>query len=252
MIEVCALASGSNGNCYYIGNESEAILVDVGISRRQIVDRMRQVGLSINKVKAIFISHEHSDHSRGVRVLHQKLCIPVYMTSITYNNSRDENRPEKYVHLKVGEWLVIGDIKVKAFSKSHDAVDPCSFIVKIGEKTVGVMTDIGKLCNNVVYYFNLCHAVFLETNYDHQMLMDGPYPLYLKHRVASDRGHLSNNQAVELVEKHGSDVLKYIFLSHISQENNHPDIALKAFDKLKGKYLIELTNRYAPTQVFQL
>lgn len=252
MIEVCALASGSNGNCYYIGNENEAVLVDAGISRRQIVERMRRVGLSLSKVKAIFITHEHSDHSRGVRVLHAKSSIPVFMTKITFNNSRNVNRPEKYNALLIDQWYSFRGIQVKAFSKSHDAVDPSSFIVKVHDKIIGVLTDIGHVCDNVVANFSQCHAVFLETNYDERMLQEGPYPSYLKYRVGSKKGHLSNNQAVALVEDHGHEELKHIFLSHISQENNHPTVALKSFESLSTKYDIKLTNRHAPTEVYKL
>ena len=252
MVEVCALASGSNGNCYYIGNKESAVLIDAGLSRRQILERMKKVGLNISKVKAIFISHEHTDHARGVRVLSNKQGIPVFMTQITFNNSRQENRPEKYRSMIHDEWIKIGDIEVKPFSKLHDAVDPCSFLVRVHDLHIGVLTDIGNPCENVISNFKICDVAFLETNYDEKMLLEGPYPAYLKYRVSSSKGHLSNNQAISLIDDHAGDNLTHIFLSHISQENNHPDVIMNSFEKYNGRYNILLTNRYAPTKVFEL
>lgn len=252
MIEICALASGSNGNCYYIGNEHDAVLVDVGISRKEVLIRLKEMNLDPLKIKAIFISHEHSDHSKGVRVLSQKLNVPVYMTSITFNNSFPANQPEKYVPFKPSDVIEVGSLKVHTFAKKHDAVDPCSFVVEAGGKHIGVFTDIGEPCDNVKQFTAMCHALFLEANYDEKMLWEGTYPYYLKNRVASKRGHLSNIQAVELVENHAANHLKVIYLSHLSAENNTPEMAMMAFKPLNEKFQVLLTNRYAPSGVYLL
>jgi phosphoribosyl 1,2-cyclic phosphodiesterase len=252
MVQICALASGSNGNCYFIGNEEEGLLIDAGISRRLLLSRMKEVGIEIEKIRAVFVTHEHSDHSKGVRFLSHKHQIPVYMTPLTFERSRPQNRPDKYTPFNPGDTIAMGAFNVHSFSKNHDAAQPCSFVVEIGNRKIGVMTDIGRACENVVTHFSQCHAIFLETNYDEKMLWNGPYPWYLKNRVSSDVGHLSNDQAFELVEKHRSPHLEVVYLSHISQENNHPELAKSVFEPLSDKIDIRLTSRLSPTEIYSL
>ena len=252
MLEICALASGSNGNCYYIGNQEDAILVDVGISRRQVMERMRVRGLDASKIRAVFISHEHADHFRGVRVLSKQLNVPVYMTVATFEKSWRPDRPAKIVNFEPGDVVDIGEFRIHTFSKQHDAAQPCSFRIEHEGTNVGVMTDIGEPCRNVMEHLSACNAVFLESNYDEDMLWNGSYPWYLKNRVASEYGHLSNNQAVELLKNYGSKHLEVVFLSHLSAENNRPEIALEAFSELNAKHSVRLTNRYAPAEIYRL
>ena len=161
-------------------------------------------------------------------------------------------QPEKVRTFVPGDIIEIGNIKIHSFSKKHDAADPCSFRVEIGNNHIGVFTDIGEACDNVIAQLNKCDFLFLESNYDEDMLKTGKYPAYLKKRVAGEYGHLSNLQAVELVEKHASENLKNIYLSHISEDNNRGDIALDAFKGLTNKYRIKLTSRYDATEVVKL
>lgn len=243
MVEVCAIASGSNGNCYYIGNQSEAILIDAGISCKQVLQRMEDRGLNPSKVRGIFITHEHADHIRGTRVLSKKLNVPAYFTYGTWNKANKGSKPLLYKYIHIDQPLQFGGFVINAFSKRHDANQPCSYRVEIEGKNVGVMTDIGAVCENVIKHIQLCDTVFLESNYDIEMLNMGSYPWHLKNRIASDVGHLSNKQAVELITKFGNDKLKTIFLSHLSGENNSPDIAYAAFELLHNKYDIIKTSR---------
>ncbi len=252
MIKVCALASGSNGNCYYIESGEEAILIDAGISRRQIIERMKQKGLNPNKVTALFITHEHSDHYRGAKVLSAKLSIPVFITSKTVERGFYTMRPERISTFEVGDTIEYGVFKVHSFSKHHDAIDPCSFRVEVEGNNVGVFTDIGEPCDNVKQHLNLCDFLFLEANYDEDLLWQGKYPPHLKKRVAGIKGHLSNKQAVELIEGNASAQLKHIYLSHISEDNNRGEIAMNAFEHLKENYNIQLTSRYAAGDVIEL
>jgi phosphoribosyl 1,2-cyclic phosphodiesterase len=252
MTQVCALASGSNGNCYYIGNNNEAVLIDAGISRRQIIDRMKSKGLNPNKVKAVFISHEHSDHYKGAKILSQKLNIPVYLSPQTLQRSFMNMRPDHTKTFIPGDSISIGDITVHSFLKQHDAIEPCSFRVEINNNHIGVFTDIGTACPNIKTHLNKCNFLFLESNYDDNMLQSGKYPAYLKKRVAGDFGHLSNEQAVKLVEDYAGKELKSIYLSHISADNNRGVIALDAFAHLSDKYAIHLTSRHAPSEVIDL
>lgn len=252
MVEVCAIASGSNGNCYYIGNGTDAVLIDVGVSRKQVLLRMAHKGLDKSKVRAIFISHEHSDHMRGVKVLSKVLDVPVYMTRNTFDKAWNPNRPGNYSLFEPNAPVTIGSITVYPFLKKHDAVEPCSFRVEINGKHIGVFTDIGEPCENLIAHFKLCNAMFLESNYDEDMLLNGLYPYYLKQRVASSYGHLSNSQAVDLLLEHASGSLSDVFLSHLSQENNTPELAYKAFSHLKHKHNIHLTSRVDASCIVEL
>lgn len=252
MIKLCALASGSNGNCYYVGTEKEAVLVDAGISRRQVMKRMKEMKLDITKVKAVFISHEHSDHIKGLRVLADLHGIEAYLTRATFQKAHKNYHPERIQVFDVGDTIQVGGFKVHAFAKQHDAVDPCSFRIEVEGQSVGVMTDIGEACEQVQAHVAACHHLFLESNYDERLLDEGPYPYYLKERVKSGKGHLSNKQAVELVESAASDRLKTIFLSHISADNNRVEIAMNAFDHLKDTYQILPTSRYTPSVIVEV
>lgn len=251
MVEVCALASGSNGNCYYVGNESEAVLVDVGISARQITLRIEQAKIPIQKIKAIFISHEHADHIRGVRVFSKRFNIPVYLTRKTYLKTTKKYLPQYSRFFVPGETITIGDLKIHSFLKWHDAAEPCSFRVENGQLSVGVMTDIGQPCKNVIQHIKQSNILFLESNYDEASLWKGGYPWYLKQRIASDHGHLSNEQAFNLVNEHAEESLKTIFLAHLSGENNNIEMALNNFDLLNDRFDIKPTFRHEPTKVFR-
>ena len=252
MIELCSIASGSNGNCYYIGNQHEAILIDAGISAKQIILRMRSKNLNPEKIRAVFISHEHSDHTVGARVLAKRLHVPVYLTSRTYLAMYRNLQPFSPRFFEPGKVIHSGSFAVHPFLKNHDASEPCSFRVEYEDRHVGVFTDIGSPCDNVTSHLNQCHALFLETNYDEKMLWNGPYPWPLKKRIASDHGHLSNDQAFNLLNDHAGNHLRLVFLSHLSAENNKPEIARERFREMDGKIQIELTSRYSPGDVFHL
>jgi len=252
MLEVCAIASGSNGNCYYIGNETDAVLIDAGISCKQILKRATASGIDTEKIKAIFITHEHSDHLRGARVTAKRLRIPVYMTSRTYLAAYNNLKPDYPRFFTAGATIEVGKFKVHSFLKNHDASEPCSFRVEYEEKNVGVFTDIGEPCDNVTSHLQLCDVLFLEANYDEIMLRDGRYPFFLKKRIVSEVGHLSNIQALKLVEEFAGKNLKHIFLSHLSAENNTPEIAFETFNILRSRFNVQLTSRYQAGEVCRI
>jgi phosphoribosyl 1,2-cyclic phosphodiesterase len=252
MLEICAIASGSNGNCYYVGNNTDAILIDAGISTKQILLRMAERRLDPGKLKALFITHEHGDHLRGARVLAKRLQLPVYMTAKTFNGAYKNLRPHYPTFFRPDEVIRIGEFEVYPVLKNHDAAEPCSFRVNYKHQNIGVFTDIGEACDNVKTNFRECDGVFLESNYDEKMLWEGNYPWPLKKRVASDLGHLSNDQAFQLLKEHGSEKLQCVFLSHISKENNTPEKAGERMQQLSGKYAIKLASRYEASEVFRL
>ncbi len=189
-MKIAAIASGSNGNCYYLENDDDAILVDAGISAKQIVARMTNIGLSMSKVRGVFISHEHTDHIRGLDVLSRKYSVPAFMTQKTYWKYGKIIKDSLLNFFVPGTQVQFGNIHVNPFLKSHDAAEPCSFSVSSGDRSVAIMTDIGLKCSNVISHIQNADAVFLETNYDDNMLQNGSYPAFLKARIASDFGHL--------------------------------------------------------------
>lgn len=248
-----SIASGSNGNCYYIGNEHDAVLVDVGISCRELETRMKRMGLHMDSVKAIFISHEHSDHIRGLAVVANKYQLPVFITEATLNACRLAI-PARLLHLlKPGYAIHVGDLEVIPFSKPHDAADPQSFIIRQRELTVGVFTDIGSITDTLAQYFKQCDVVFLETNYDEQMLETGRYPHFLKRRIRGGFGHLSNREALELFRQHRPPRLKLLYLAHLSRDNNDPQRVWELFSAEAGTGTqVVLASRDAETRVYRL
>ncbi len=247
---ITSLNSGSNGNCYYVGNEREAVLIDVGISCRETETRMKRLGLSMHKIKAIFVSHEHSDHIRGIAVLAKKYRLPVYITPNTLH--KGGLYLEDVVEFFHRQPVIIGELKITPFKKLHDAADAHSFIISCGEINVGVFTDIGAVCDNLVHHFKLCHAAFLEANYDEEMLERGNYPYHLKRRIRGGKGHLSNKQALALFEGYRPGFMTHLFLSHLSKDNNCPELALKLFKNCANETEVVIASRYAESALYQI
>jgi phosphoribosyl 1,2-cyclic phosphodiesterase len=249
---ITSLNSGSNGNCYYVGNNKEAVLIDVGISCRETEKRMKRLGLEMEKVKAIFISHEHSDHIRGVSVLSSKFKLPVYITSTTLTNSGLLLDAELVNPFSSTNHIQIGELIVKPFPKLHDASDPYSFIVSGNGINIGVLTDIGSACEHVITNFKECHAAFLEANYDEEMLESGSYPYYLKSRITSDKGHLSNKQSLEIFVNNRPENMSHLILSHLSKDNNCPKLVHELFSKYAQNTAIVVASRYNESEVFEI
>ncbi|HEU5293091.1 MAG TPA: MBL fold metallo-hydrolase [Cyclobacteriaceae bacterium] len=246
-----SLNSGSNGNCYYVGNHQDAVLIDAGISCRETEIRMGRLGLSMKKIKAIFITHEHRDHVKGVRMISKKYQVPVYITDATLQQHVSVKR-HLVAHFEAYKPVKVGSLTVTGFPKFHDASDPHSFIVANETVKVGVFTDLGVACHDVIIHFKQCHAAFLEANYDDYMLETGHYPAHLKNRIKSDVGHLSNRQALELFLTHRSPFLSHLFLSHISKENNSTAIVENLFKKYPTDTNIIIASRYKETKVFHI
>ena len=249
---ISSLNSGSNGNCYYIGNGQEAILVDAGLSCRETEKRMARLGLNMSSVKAVVISHEHTDHIFGLPVLSKKFQLPVYITERTRLYSGLHLQPHLVHHFNAYEPVEIGQISVHAFPKNHDAADPHSFIVSAHGVRVGIFTDIGNACNNVVDSFAQCNAVFLESNYDEAMLMNGKYPYHLKQRIRGGKGHLSNKQAFELFTGCRSPFMSHLLLSHLSRENNTHEIVDGLFQPRAENTTVVIASRYKESAVYEI
>lgn len=247
-----SLNSGSNGNCYYVGNAHEGILVDAGIPLREIEKRSRLLGIDLHAVKALFITHEHSDHIRGAYKLAKKYALPVYASAGTFHRSYFKLDELQHFLLEHENSISIGDLEILPFSKKHDAADPLSIVVNYQNLKAGIITDVGALCENLTKHFQTCHIAILESNYDEKMLLEGKYPYYLKQRIRSGVGHLSNTEALQLVEDYRNPDLKHVVLGHISKENNRPEIVEAVFSGLTKKIRIDLASRYEATALFEI
>ena len=237
-----SLNSGSNGNAYYIANEEEAVLIDAGITCKMLEKRLQDVALNPQKIKAIFVSHEHSDHIKGLAAFSSKYNLPVYGNLKTLGKCFGlSGLLMKDIHNT--ETVGIGNLQVTAFSKQHDAIDPISFTVKNKDTVVGIFTDIGKPCSNLASHFKHCDAAFLESNYDEEMLHNGPYPEFLKRRICGGQGHLSNKEALAFFLEHGTDRLQYLLLAHLSGSNNAPGIVEQLYKPHQKKLKILVASR---------
>ncbi|WP_162053346.1 MBL fold metallo-hydrolase [Pontibacter pamirensis] len=251
-LSITSLNSGSNGNCYYIGNGREAILVDAGISCRETEKRMKRLGLSMSKVKAIFVSHEHSDHIKGIPVLAKKYQLPVYITPGTLQGCRLSFDGVSVQSFQAHEPMQIGKLSVTAFPKYHDAADPHSFVVDCQGIKIGVFTDIGAPCDQLISHFGQCHAAFLEANYDDELLDRGHYPYYLKKRIRGGKGHLSNRQALALFAAYKPSFMSHVLLSHLSKDNNCPNLVKKLFTTHSHGTEVVVASRFEETPVYNV
>ncbi|RZK55581.1 MAG: MBL fold metallo-hydrolase [Pedobacter sp.] len=249
---ISSLNTGSNGNCFYIGNADEAILVDAGLSCKETELRMQRLSLCMSKVKAIFISHEHSDHIRGLPVLAKKYQIPVYITQSTLISGRQQIQSHLIQSFLAYVPVTFGNLSITAFPKKHDAAEPHSFTICCNGVTVGVFTDIGGHCDHVINNFKNCHAAFLEANYDDEMLEKGRYPYFLKNRIRGGNGHLSNKQALELFLAHKPAYMSHLFLSHLSKDNNCPNLVHNLFQSHANGTEIIVASRLQETAVYHI
>lgn len=249
---IASINSGSNGNCYYVGNDREAVLIDAGISCRETEKRMKRLGLPIENIKAIFVSHEHGDHITGVPALSKKYRLPVYITASTFSSSNIPLEAELRKDFSSENPVAIGELHITPFIKFHDASDPHSFLISYQGIHVGVFTDIGMACEKLVHHFSQCHAAFLEANYDTAMLEKGNYPYHLKKRISGGQGHLSNYQALQLFLAHRPAYMSHLILSHLSKNNNNPELVASLFHAHKKDTHIVIASRYRETEVYHI
>jgi len=251
-LHIASLNSGSNANCYYVGHDEAAVLVDAGLSCRETERRMLATGLDMQKVKALFISHEHHDHITGMAGIARKYKLPVYITKKTLAGARIPLPGELVNHFSDGDTIPVSGLSVIPFRKNHDAADPFSFVVHGQGTNIGIITDIGHACKEVIHYFKQCHAVFLESNYCDTMLTNGHYPPSLKKRIRGKKGHLSNDQALALFRQHRAGHLQLLILSHLSKNNNRPELVEQLFTPHAGHTSIFVASRYEPSPVFRI
>ena len=229
-MRMMSIASGSSGNCIYVGTDNAHILVDTGISKKKIIEGLGQLDLTLDDIDAILVTHEHDDHIKGLGVTLRQSVTPVYGTSKTLeyiiNYGSLGRLPEGIYHSLIpGEELCIKDLVFKPISISHDALDPVAYVLSDRNKSVGIITDLGVYNEDIIDSFSNLNTIFVEANHDVNMLLNGPYPYGLKQRILGERGHLSNECCGRLLGEIIGDSTQNIVLSHLSLENNFPDLA---------------------------
>lgn len=228
MARLYPLFSGSSGNCYYFCSGGSGIIIDAGRSARQILGALHDNDINEKSVKAIFITHEHGDHISGLNTLASRLKVPVYATEGTFEYLRQRGKLErrnKYIILDKDS-VTAGEMTVKKFATSHDSAESCGFVINLPDgRSLAVATDLGYLSEEVITALTGCTAIVIESNHDERMLKNGPYPYYLKRRILSNVGHLSNDACGTVLPKLVKKGTTRIVLAHLSAENNMPEIA---------------------------
>ena len=250
-VSVTVLASGSRGNSTLISSSTTHVLVDAGVSCRELVKRMKSVGQDPHLLSAILITHEHADHIAGLRVIAKKMKTPVFMTGATHQAwaraSRDEDGEFPSMHkletFSAGHTFQVGDVAITPFTIPHDAADPVGFTFRAEGVKVAVATDLGYLPLSVMDHLRGCEVLVVESNHDLEMLRGGPYPWSVKQRVMSRVGHLSNEALAEFFTSDYDGHAAYVVLAHLSEQNNHPEVARRAAEHALGTRRTLLHNR---------
>lgn len=235
-MRVCLLASGSKGNAVFVEAGGSKLLIDAGLSAREIVNRLAAIGVKGEELHAILVSHEHTDHTRGAGTLARKLKIPLLISYPTLRETGRLLEKVEVIEFESGYPFAFRDLLIDPFPTTHDASDPVGFVVESREGRFGFATDLGIVTRLVSDKLGGCRVVVLESNHDEEMLMNGPYPWHLKQRIKSRHGHLSNHDSAALLEGIIHGALEGVFLAHLSEVNNDPAVAFEvARDILAGQ-----------------
>lgn len=232
-MRLCSIASGSSGNCIYVGSEATHLLIDVGISGKRTESGLNDLGLTGRDVDGILVTHEHADHINGLGVMARKYDIPIYATLGTIEAIKripSVGRIDEalFQEVREDEKLIIKDLTIHPMKVSHDAAQPVAYRIAYGKKRIAVCTDLGHFTDYTVDCLQGMDALLLEANHDVNMLQVGPYPYPLKQRILGDKGHLSNENSGRLLSRILHDKLQAIFLGHLSKENNLPELAYES------------------------
>lgn len=258
----CSLSSGSSGNCLYIETSQSKFLIDAGLSGVKIAKLMESRGLKPQELDFILLTHEHNDHAKGVGVLSRRYNIPVFSNENTWAAMRSFIGKIKDENLKVFETGVdfeYRDLAIKPVRIYHDCADPVAYVIYGDNKKISVMTDTGLVTNEMINSFKDSDMLFMESNYDSNMLFNGPYPEYLKRRISGNEGHISNQESAELIGKLLKSGNEKVYLGHLSQENNLPILAKNTVESHlielgidKNDLNIEVSKRFSANEIYKL
>lgn len=264
-INFCTIASGSSGNSVFVSTPKANILIDAGLSGKTIESGLISNGLNCGFIDALFITHEHTDHIKGAGVLSRRYDLPIYATAGTWDYLNHYEAIGKVagknkMYITPGMPICIGDMEIMPFDIPHDANQPVGYTIKSGTRKVAIATDLGHISDNVAKNVNEADIILIESNHDLQMLENGSYPAHLKRRILSDTGHLSNVSCGRFLVDVFSSKTKYIFLGHLSQENNRPVLAYETVKDILLSNKIDvgssvglyLANRHSPSAMVVL
>lgn len=240
VLKICSIASSSSGNCIYIGTDKTHLLLDAGISGKKVEQGLKKLGIGLSQINGMLITHEHSDHIKGLGVLERKYPLPMYMTGGTMEAIKSMSQigfiPWEQRHtVRGGAAFEIGDIRIVPIVVSHDAAEPVAYRFEADGRRLAVITDLGHYNEEIVRSLDGLHAILLEANYDYGMLQTGSYPYPLKQRIHGLKGHLSNEDAGRLVYEIWNSELHHVLLGHLSKENNMP---LLAYETVRSELLL--------------
>ncbi len=249
-----SIQSGSNGNCIYVEAEGVRLLFDAGLSGRRAEQRLGSRGRDIRLVHALIVSHEHADHVRCAGVFHRKFRLPLYITRRTLHAAKDRMGTLRDVcYFKAGARLRFGKVSVQTLPTPHDGADAVAFVVSCGGKRLGILTDLGHVFGALRKTVSSLDAVFIESNYDPEMLAHGPYWRSLKERIRGPGGHLSNLEAACLLRDCARDRLQWACLAHLSEVNNDPELALATHRRILGRrFSLHVAGRYGPSDLLKV
>ena len=266
MLKFICFGSGSSGNCYYLATATDALLIDIGVGVRGLKKYCRDYGVSLSSVHHVLITHDHADHIKSVGSFSGDFNVPVYATrevhiGINRNYCVTKKVAPALTHiLEKGVTVQIGDFRVTPFGVPHDSSDNVGYFVEAGDTNICIMTDAGCVTDEMKQYIGRARHLIIEANHDEEMLQGGPYPQFLKDRILSPTGHLSNRSCATAVAENMSEHLCHVWLCHLSEENNHPELARKTVESVLRSYGIvagtdlqlEVLKRNTPTGPYEL
>ena len=266
MLKFICLGSGSSGNSYFLFSEHYGILIDAGIGIRVLKKHFSMNGLSLNRINAVLVTHDHADHIKSVGSLSNEYGLPVYATASVHEGIgrnycvSPKIKKENIRIVRKGETFCMGGFEITSFDVPHDSADNVGYSIQYGDVNFCLITDAGHATDDFGTYILRANYLVLEANHDEDMLMMGPYPAHLKKRISGDFGHLSNKVAAELLGKYATERLCHVWLCHISEENNHPELVRKTVDAylrsmgiVVGKdFMLDILKRRIPSDIYEL
>lgn len=266
MLNFLCFGSGSSGNCYYLYTETVGILIDAGLGTRTLKKNFADYGLSMSHVSALLVTHDHADHVKSVGSISSEWNLPVYTTPLVHRGIegnycvRKKIRPGYERYIQHGESFNIGDLLITCFKVPHDSTDNVGYRIKYGDVTFCLITDAGRVTDEMKPFITEANYLVIESNYELEKLQQGPYPQYLKDRIVSGNGHLSNKECAKSIAENASPELKHVWLAHLSEENNHPELARKTVESVLREYglitgkdfMLDVLKRRTPSEVQEL
>lgn len=266
MLKFISFGSGSSGNCYFLATQTDALIIDAGVGVRTLKKHMREYGVSLHQIRYILITHDHADHIKSVGSISHEFSVPVYGTEKVHKGI-DRNycvvrkiASDKKRAIQPDEPIQLGDFRVTPFQVPHDSSDNVGYFIEAGGTDICIITDAGEVTEQMRTYITRAHHLVIEANHDVEMLRQGPYPLYLKERIESPTGHLCNADCGKAIAENMSEHLKHVWLCHLSEENNHPELARKTVETVLHQYgvivgkdlKLDVLRRKLPTGIFEL